>query len=93
MSHMILKAKSFHTASLFETKDHVYLYLLCIGASVMTAFDPVINMEHDAILGGFKCLYFLTKREQAHHTNYPALLDLAKLLGCDYFKKLKVIFL
>lgn len=47
----------------------------------MAAFDPVIVLY---------CLYYLTKREQAHHTNYPALLELAELLGCDYFKKLKV---
>ena len=74
-------------------KDHVYLCLLCIGSSVMTAFDPIINMEHESILGGCKCLYYLTKREQAHHTNYPALLDLAELLGCNYFKKLRVMLL
>lgn len=26
-----------------------------------------------------------------HHTNYSALMELAELLGCDYFAKLKVI--
>lgn len=58
---------------------------------MVAAFDPVIVLEHEADIGGvYKCLYYLTKREQAHHTNYPALLELAELLGCDHFKKLKV---
>ncbi|XP_062239338.1 zinc finger protein 862-like [Platichthys flesus] len=47
-------------------------------------------MEHEAIIGGFKCLYWLVKHEIAHHTNYPALLDLADLLGCEYFSKLRI---
>ncbi|XP_034075010.1 E3 SUMO-protein ligase KIAA1586-like [Gymnodraco acuticeps] len=47
-------------------------------------------MEHEAVIGGFKCLYWLVKNEIAHHTNYPKLLSLAQLLGCDYFEKLKV---
>ena len=47
-------------------------------------------MEHEAIIGGFKCLNWLLKHEIAYHTNYGALLDFAKLLGCDYFSKLKV---
>ncbi|KAK5921451.1 hypothetical protein CgunFtcFv8_025156 [Champsocephalus gunnari] len=47
-------------------------------------------MEHEAVIGGFKCLYWLVKNEVAHHTNYPQLLSLAQLLGCDYFEKLKV---
>ena len=60
------------------------------GVSVMDSFEPTIVMEHKAIIGGFKCLYWLVKNEQAHHTHYPRLLNLAELLGCDYFKKLKV---
>lgn len=61
-----------------------------VGLSVAAAFEPVINMEHEVIIGGFKCLYWLLKHEIAHHTNYGALLDLAKLLGCDYFSKLQL---
>ena len=60
------------------------------GSSVLVAFEPVVVLEHEAVIGAFKCLYHLTKREQSHHTNYPALLDLAELLGCDYFEKLKM---
>ena len=51
------------------------------GLSVAAAFAPVINLEHEAIIGGFKCLYWLLKHGIAHHTKYGALLDLAKLLG------------
>lgn len=47
-------------------------------------------MKHEAIIGGFKCLYWLVKNEIAPHTNYPKLLSLAMFLGCDYFEKLKV---
>lgn len=50
----------------------------------------VVILEHEAVIGGFKCLYHLTKKEQAHHTNYADLLELAELLGCQYFEKLKV---
>lgn len=57
---------------------------------IMNAFDPVIIMEHEAVIGGFKCLYWLVRNEIAHHTNYGKLLSLAQLLGCDYFHKLKV---
>lgn len=71
----------------------MFICLLFIGSSVMETFDPIINIEHEAILGGFKCFYCLTKREQAHHTYYTALLEPADLLGCDYFKKLKVMLL
>ncbi|KAK1903321.1 Zinc finger protein 862 [Dissostichus eleginoides] len=63
---------------------------LASGYSVMQAFEPTVIMEHEAIIGGFKCLYWLVKNEMAHHTNYPKLLSLAQLLGCDYFEKLKV---
>lgn len=62
------------------------------GNTVIAAFEPTITMEHEAVVGAFKCLYWLVKHEIAHHTNYPALLDLAKLLGCQYFEKLKVTF-
>ncbi|KAJ8364069.1 hypothetical protein SKAU_G00129000 [Synaphobranchus kaupii] len=40
----------------------------------MNAFEPVIFMEHETIIGGFKCLYWLVKNEISHHTNYSKLL-------------------
>ncbi|KAK0134769.1 Zinc finger protein 862 [Merluccius polli] len=63
---------------------------LSSGVSVIDSFEPTIVLEHEAIIGGFKCLYWLVKNEIAHHTNYPKLLTLAELLGCDYFEKLKI---
>lgn len=38
--------------------------LLCFhiaGLSMADAFEPVMNIEHEATLGGFKCLYWLLK--------------------------------
>ncbi|KAK1877284.1 UDP-glucose 4-epimerase [Dissostichus eleginoides] len=49
-----------------------------------------VVLEHEAVVGAFKCLYWLIKHEIAHHTNYPALLELANLLGCTYFDKLHI---
>ncbi|KAI4800828.1 hypothetical protein KUCAC02_007057, partial [Chaenocephalus aceratus] len=46
-------------------------------------FEPTVIMQHEAVIGGFTCLY-----EMAHPTNYPQLFSSA--LGCDYFEKLKV---
>ncbi|XP_034056592.1 uncharacterized protein LOC117535995 isoform X2 [Gymnodraco acuticeps] len=63
---------------------------LASGLSVVQAFEPNIVMEHEAIIGGFKCLYWLMKNEISHHNNYPKLLSLTQLLGCSYFAKLKL---
>ena len=59
------------------------------GNTVVAALNPLVFLEHEAVLGGFSCLYWLVKHEITHHTNYSALLDLAQLLGCQYFEKLK----
>ncbi|KAK5878740.1 hypothetical protein CesoFtcFv8_024121 [Champsocephalus esox] len=48
--------------------------------------SSVHQNSHEAVIGGFKCLYHLTKKEHAHHTNYADLLELAELLGCQYFE-------
>ena len=29
-------------------------YVYVVGVSITAAFEPVINMEHEAIIGGFK---------------------------------------
>ncbi|KAL0964157.1 hypothetical protein UPYG_G00319980 [Umbra pygmaea] len=67
-----------------------WLYHTEPGLPISEAFQPILNVEHEAIIGGFKCLYWLVKHDIATHTNYPALLDLADLLGCEYFAKLKM---
>lgn len=56
----------------------------------MDTFEPAVVVDHEEIIGGFMCLYWLIKNELAHHTNYPKLLSLAEVLGCNYFRKLKV---
>lgn len=56
----------------------------------MNAFMPVIIVEHEAVIGGFKCLYRLVIGWITHYTNYGKLLSLAQLLGCDYFLNVKV---
>lgn len=56
----------------------------------MNAFEPTVVVEHEAVISGFKYLYWLIKNKLARHTNYPKLLSLAELLGCDFFRKLKV---
>ncbi|KAL7390376.1 hypothetical protein ABVT39_020024 [Epinephelus coioides] len=61
---------------------------LASGISVMNAFEPTV--EHEAVIGGFKCFYWLIKNKLARHTNCPKLLSLAELLGCDFFRKLKI---
>ncbi|KAF3859021.1 hypothetical protein F7725_021420 [Dissostichus mawsoni] len=60
------------------------------GNTVLASFEPTVVLEHEAVVGAFKCLYWLIKHEIAHHTNYPALLELANLLGCTYFDKLHI---
>ena len=41
-------------------------YFHVVSLSIAAAFKPVINMEHEAIIGGFKCLYWLLKHITAH---------------------------
>lgn len=47
----------------------VGLCVLFTGSSVMVAFEPNTVLEHKVFIGGFKCLYHLTKQEQAHQTS------------------------
>ena len=41
-----------------------------VGLSIAAAFEPVINMEHKTIIGGFKCLYWLLKHKIAHQLTF-----------------------
>lgn len=36
-----------------------------LGLSSTDAFEPVMNIEHETITGGFKCLYWLLKHKIA----------------------------
>ena len=65
---------------------------LKLQLSITDAFEPVRTIEHETIVVSFKCHYWLLKHEFTYHTNYGAIMDLDKLLGCDYFSKLQVHF-
>lgn len=67
----------------------LFFYLHFTGHTVRTAIEPVWTVEHEAVVSGFKRIYWLVKHEIAHYTNYPALLELSELLGCNYFAKPK----
>lgn len=41
------------------------------GNTIITSFEHTVVLEPEAVVGAFKCLYWLIKREKAHHTNYP----------------------
>ena len=41
-----------------------------VGLSIAAAFEPVINMEHEAVIGGFECLYWLQNHVIAHQLTY-----------------------
>lgn len=49
----------------------------------MDSYEPIVVLENEAIIGGFKCFYWLIKNELVHHTNYPKLLCMAELLGWE----------
>ena len=41
-----------------------------VGLSLTAAFESVINMEHETIIGGFKCLYWLLKHKIAQQLTF-----------------------
>ncbi|XP_071138765.1 zinc finger protein 862-like isoform X2 [Mytilus edulis] len=59
------------------------------GHGIQAALDTHTSMETTALIGAFRCMYWLAKEEIAHTTHYPSLLELAKTLGCDYLNLLK----
>ena len=57
---------------------------------ITMALDKVVSAERKAFIGALKCMYFLTKREIAHSTNFGPLLELAKSLGVAYLQDLQL---
>ena len=53
------------------------------------AFQRVFSAERKAMIGSLKCMYFLTKREIAHTTNFVPLCELSKSLGALYLQDLQ----
>ena len=50
------------------------------------AFKRVVSAERKAMIGALKCMYFLTKREIPHTTNFTPLCELGKALGAQYLQ-------
>lgn len=54
--------------------------------TLQNAFNPFLSVALVAIIGHFRCLYWLIK--YYHRTNYPALLHLGKkILGWDFLQR------
>ena len=62
-----------------------------VDGGIRIAFQRVASVER-AMLGALKCMYFLTKREIAHTTNFVPLCELGKALGALYLRQFKTIF-
>ncbi|KAI4821076.1 hypothetical protein KUCAC02_029027 [Chaenocephalus aceratus] len=48
---------------------------LASGYSVMQAFETTVIMEHEAVIGGFKCLYWLLKVDQRNNYQSHRIVD------------------
>ena len=55
---------------------------------ISQGFEQVISLQWKAVLGALKIVYWLTKHEVAHFTNFESLKELCIDLGCDYLKEL-----
>ena len=49
-----------------------------------TVAEEIAGIERKAMIGKFKCLYWLCKEEVAHTTKFESLLSLASNLGVEY---------
>ena len=54
------------------------------------AFQRVVSAERKAMIGLLKCIYFLSKRELAHTTNFVPLCELGKSLGATVLTRFAV---
>ena len=55
----------------------------------MLRFQEAISQERRAVIGSLKCMYFLTRNEISHTTNFSGLIDLAINLGSDYLRTIR----
>ena len=60
-----------------------------VDGGIDMAFERVASAERKAMLGALRCMYFLTKREIPHTTNFRPLCELAKALGAEYLQDLQ----
>ena len=59
-----------------------------LTGGIAQAFEQVRTMKKNALVGAFKCMYWLAKREMAYTTNFESLIQLAISLGSTYMKEL-----
>ncbi|XP_078581210.1 zinc finger protein 862-like [Branchiostoma floridae x Branchiostoma japonicum] len=55
---------------------------------IAQALKRQVSLERSAFLGALRAMYWLTKNEIAHSTNFPSLLDMMKGLGLTYLAHL-----
>ena len=60
-----------------------------VDGGIAMAFQRVVSAERKAMIGVLKCMYFLTKQEIPHTTNFVPLCNLCKLLGLEYLQDLQ----
>ena len=60
------------------------------SGGIRAHIEEQISLQKKAVMGAFKCLYWLAKEETAHHTKFSSMLELAKSLGCSYLSLLEV---
>ena len=60
-----------------------------MDGGIVMAFQRVVSAERKAMIGVLKCMYFLTKQEIPHTTNFVPLCNLCKLLGLEYLQDLQ----
>lgn len=64
---------------------------LCLSkkdGGIAGAFSAVQSSERRAMIGAFKCMYWLCAEQIAHTTNFTSLIALAKSLGATYLNDL-----
>ena len=59
-----------------------------LQGGIVQAFECVLSMKKQALIGGIKCMYWLTKGEIAHTTNFKSLLELAVSHSSTYLTEL-----
>lgn len=63
------------------------------SGGIRAALQESISQEGRAMIGAFKCMYFLTKKELPHTTTFSELVDLAINVGSDYLRALHMLII
>ena len=71
-------------------RDAMRLEAQLSSPSIAQAFAVLESAERKAMIGAFKCMYWLCKQEIPHTTNFTSLLQLGKNLGATYLNDMCV---